>query len=150
MPRMRLRGFDCHDSRATFFVTACTRDRENLFGDGGLARLVVNSLGWIRLNRGTLIFAYCVMPDHLHVLRKIDDDRFSLDDIMSLMKNHVNRESWKLGYRGSLWQARFYDHILSDWEDGQATVEYILQNPERKGIVARAEDYPYSGVPDPL
>jgi len=40
---------------------------------------------------------------------------------------------------------RFYDHILRKDEDIPKQINYILQNPVRKGLVKNWKDYPYKG-----
>ncbi len=54
----------------------------------------------------------------------------------------VNRlKSWK----GHLWQGRYFSSPLDDaylW----AAVRYVERNPVRAGLVAKAEDYPWSSA----
>jgi hypothetical protein len=47
-------------------------------------------------------------------------------------------------------QRSFYDHVVRKEDSLAQIVNYILNNPARKGLVEKAEAYPYSGVPDPL
>jgi hypothetical protein len=47
-------------------------------------------------------------------------------------------------------QRSFYDHLIRKEEDLRQIAEYILNNPVRKGLVQRCEDYPYCGLIDPL
>jgi hypothetical protein len=49
-----------------------------------------------------------------------------------------------------LWQKNFYEHIVRREESLLKIAEYILDNPVRKGIAIRRENYPYSGMVDPL
>jgi REP element-mobilizing transposase RayT len=69
---------------------------------------------------------------------------------MHTLKGYTTRQSWRLGCKGELWQARFYDHVLRKSADGSQIALYILENPVRKGLVAEAAEYRYSGMPDPL
>jgi putative transposase len=41
------------------------------------------------------------------------------------------------------WQRDFFDHRLRHDESYAQKADYIRQNPGRKGLVARAEDWPY-------
>jgi hypothetical protein len=38
-----------------------------------------------------------------------------------------------------------FDHVLRDDEETDRAVRYALENPVRKGLVTRFEDYPYRG-----
>lgn len=74
----------------------------------------------------------------------------SLGSLIATLKGFTTNESWKLGYAGSLWQRNFYDHILRGYESGMRIAEYIGANPVRTGLVAQADEYPWSGMPDPV
>lgn len=145
----RLPGFDYGDPDHAYFVTACA-NQGNPFANERLASEVVSSLHWLRDNRSLTLFAYCLMPDHAHLLLRVGDRRYPLSEIMRAFKSFTTHQSWKLGYRGALWQARFYDHIVRKSEDGIRIATYILENPVRKGLVAEAQEYRWSGTPDPL
>jgi hypothetical protein len=45
-----------------------------------------------------------------------------------------------------LWQPSFYDYISRNEYDSTSTIEYILQNPVRKGLVPEPWMYPFSGA----
>ena len=83
---MRLAGFDYRDSGATYSVTSSTCKRRRAFEDPGLAKIVVESIQWARTHRQARIFAYCVMPDHLHMVLEIGDPRYSLGDVVGGVK----------------------------------------------------------------
>jgi len=146
----RLAGFDFADPDHAYFLTICSRYNTAPFTDARLAQEVVASLDWLRANRGLLLYAYCLMPDHLHLLLRPGDRQRHLGALMGAFKSFTTRQSWRLGYRGPLWQARYYDHIVRRSEDGTHIAQYILENPVRKGLVQEADAYPWSGMPDPL
>jgi REP element-mobilizing transposase RayT len=66
------------------------------------------------------------------------------------MKKYTTRRSWDLGYTGRLWQDRFHDHVLRKNENAPAVVQYILDNPIRKGLTVDWESFPWHGMPDQL
>jgi putative transposase len=148
--RRRLRDFDYKGTAATYFITICARHDTSPFLDSRLARVVVQSLEWLRSDRGVNIYAYCLMPDHLHILMRLGDEEQTLSGIIGAFKSFTTRESWKRGWRGELWQARFYDHVLRANEDVEQIGLYILQNPVRNGLVQEPDAYAWSGVLDPL
>jgi putative transposase len=90
------------------------------------------------------------MPDHIHLLMQSKDPRYSLGQVIGSFKHHTTSESWKLGIQGKLWQPRFYDHIVRYYDSGDDIVEYILDNPVRRGLIGDGETYPYCDMPDPL
>jgi putative transposase len=147
----RLPSFDYHDTSHAIFVTMRAHaETGDPFTDPRLAQEIVQAIEWLRTNRLVRVYAYCLMPDHLHLLVQLGSDQWSLGDVMGSLKSFTTKRSWALGYEGELWQARFYDHIVRRSEDGKRIAEYILQNPVRKGLAEEADQYPYAGAPDPI
>jgi putative transposase len=145
----RLPGFDYSDPDAVYSITMCTADRRPAFRDPQLAQVVLDALDWRRYHQGIAVYAYCLMPDHLHLLLRAGRAG-SVGDVIKGIKVFTTIESWTLGYQGQLWQDRFYDHVLRRAEDARQIAEYIRQNPVRTGLVEDPEAYPYSGFLDPL
>lgn len=149
-PPRRLRGFDYTDAGSVYFVTVCARSGTAPFVDEHLAQVVVEALEWLRSVRRVRLYAYCLMPDHLHVLLQLDSSMDTLGALLGSMKRFTTRKSWDIGYEGQLWQRRFYDHVMRTNEDGRRMARYILDNPVRRGLCGDAEAYRWSGVPDLL
>ncbi len=65
--RNRLR-YSAHMGRRWYFVTLCTRDRKPLLREGQLVSAVLKNLEGARSSYQFDIYAYCFMPDRLHLL----------------------------------------------------------------------------------
>jgi len=92
------------------------------------------------------LHAAVIMPDHVHLLftalRDSDGWTFALPEILRAIKGASARSINALSQRrGSVWQDEFFDHVLRGDESLRETVEYIRQNPVRKGLVKKPEDY---------
>lgn len=89
--------------------------------------------------------AYCLMPDHLHLLWMGLRDDTDQRHAMAFLRTYL--EPALVPHR---FQPQAYDHVLRDDErdpDALAVVcRYVLANPERKGLVASWPDWPYSGA----
>jgi REP element-mobilizing transposase RayT len=87
------------------------------------------------------------MPDHVHLILTplIDESRsqiFSLVDIMRGIKGAAAREiDRRLERQGAVWQQESFDHVLRSSEGLDAKLEYVLQNPVRKGLVENWRQY---------
>ncbi len=86
------------------------------------------------------------MPDHAHLLftalRDPDGWTFALPEILRAIKGTSARSINKLSERtGPLWQDESFDHVLRGDESLRETIEYIRQNPVRKGLTQKPEDY---------
>jgi hypothetical protein len=96
------------------------------------------------------------MPDHAHLLLEplIDHERnavFSLSRILRSIKGVSAREINKqLDRTGSVWQDESFDHVVRDSENLDGKIRYILQNPVRKGLAARAREYKWTFIADDL
>jgi len=87
--------------------------------------------------------AYCLMPDHLHLLLQGDSPSSDLRGFVKTFK-HKTTFHFRAKTGNTLWQISFFDHILRTAEDLSKIAEYILSNPVRVGLVRRPEDYPYA------
>ena len=97
-----------------------------------------------------LIYCYCLMPDHFHISISPSIESGDVSNILQNFKSYTTQIGWKHGIIGKLWQKSFYDHIARKEEDLIQICEYILCNPVRRGLVEKAEDWPFSGMLDPL
>ena len=90
------------------------------------------------------LYAYCLMPNHFHLLMEMQDDPVSriMQRVLTTYSQYHNRKYKKIGH---LFQGR-YKAILcqSDQYLGEL-VRYIHMNPVRSKIVKRPEHYEYSG-----
>jgi putative transposase len=148
-PRIRLPAETYANPDAVVHVTVCTLGGQPVFRRPELATAVVDSVDWLRDVRKAKVFAYCVMPDHLHLLVSIRAGDH-LSPAINTFKSIATKRARHAGHAGLLWQDRFHDRVLRQRDSGIEVVEYILNNPVRKGIVKAAADYPYSGTPDIL
>jgi len=103
-----------------------------------------------RLRLGMELYAYCLMPDHLHVLIGPKEAGRWMLTFVDQFKGKSTRVSWAQGWRGKLWQPRSYDHLVRRSETLRAIAEYIIDNPVRKGLVESSEAYGWGRLLDPL
>jgi len=92
------------------------------------------------------LLAVVVMPDHVHLLltplRNPDGWPYPLVDILQCLKSTTGHRINKLLHRsGPVWQDESLDHVLRSDESLKEKCEYIRQNPVRRGLVRRPEDY---------
>jgi len=96
--------------------------------------------------RGCSVLAYCLMPDHMHLLLKpLQEDSLSktMQGLTLCYTQYINK---KYNKSGRLWENRFYSCIVDKENHLWHAARYIEQNPKRAGIVDRVEEYPYSSA----
>ncbi len=145
------------------YLTAVTKDRLPVFRTGKLKDIACAALDEARRSGGFALFAYVVMPDHLHVLtdgaRKPSDTLRFIKGIISrrvigylkekgyessLEKLRRERDARRSEY--TLWQHHSNVMLLTSESAFMQRVNYIHQNPVRAGLVERAEDYRWSSA----
>jgi len=125
-------------------VTVSVEGRRSVFVNSDLGGAVIDVLREQSERLRVGVLAYCLMPDHLHVLLQVDGD-VDVVRLLQAFKGKTTNLSWGFGLKGQLWQRSFYDHVLRDTEDDSEMIRYILANPVRAGLVDTWNDYPFSG-----
>ena len=126
------------------FVTITTRRKQAIFFHRQLAEDFVALLKRTCKENGIPLYAYCIMPDHVHFLLSASETK-GLIEFVREIKSRSTRLAWQHGYEGSIWQRSFYDHFLRRDEDCRVVADYITHNPVRNGIVEQWSEYPFSG-----
>lgn len=90
-----------------------------------------------------VIYAYCMMPNHVHLLVREQKCRVS-DAIKSVSGTYAGYFNKKYGHVGHLFQDRFRSKVVHDWEYFLTLMQYIHQNPVAGGLVREVEHYRWS------
>ena len=141
-PSPRLRNFDYVGSYA-YFVTCVTEQRKPYFKDEAIVGKLLHVLEETSGQFGFGAYAYCFMPDHLHLLLT-GEESSSLVKFMALFKQRTGF-AFRKAHGLRLWQKSYYNHILRQEEALNDVAMYIFENPVRKGLVADYQDYPFYG-----
>jgi putative transposase len=94
---------------------------------------------------GVDIWAYCLMPNHVHLVAvpHAPEGLAKLFRITHL--NYTQRINLRYDWRGHLWQERFHSFAMDERHLLMA-VRYVELNPIRAGLCRRPEDWPWSSV----
>jgi REP element-mobilizing transposase RayT len=125
-------------------VTVVTRHRRPVFADPAVASGAVRILRERSTSTGVPVYAFCVMPDHAHLVVSASPS-CGIVAFVGQYKNLVQREAWAHGVEGRLWQESFWDHFLRADEGLDGAVEYVLANPVRAGLARTWREYPFAG-----
>lgn len=146
-----------------YYLTSVAKDRLPVFQKDKIKIVVCQALNEARNSAKLLIFAYVIMPDHLHI---ITDGELKSSEVLRyingitakriidyLKENNFTSSLFKLRQET---KARNYKHSVFEHHpnifsiNNEATfmqkVNYIHQNPVRAGLVERAEDYKFSSA----
>jgi REP element-mobilizing transposase RayT len=104
----------------------------------GIARLVVNSLEEFDGSRYRL-FAWSVMPNHVHVLFETVG-KIQLAGVLHSWKSFSAKAANRiLGQSGEFWQREYYDHLIRDADEFDRALKYVKENPGKAGL----ENWPW-------
>ena len=137
----RLRTGRYAEPNRIYLLTTNTLDREPIFADFALGRLVVHQFRRAQEFGLATSLAWVVMPDHFHWLVELEN--CSLRRLMGETKSLITREvNLSIGRSGPLWQQGFHDRALRREDDLVKMARYVVANPLRAGLVERLGDYP--------
>jgi putative transposase len=146
-----------------YFLTSVPKNRLPVFRTDELKEIACKALDEARESGKFALYAYVIMPDHLHVIT--DSARSSADTLRfmnGIMGHRVIAYLKEKGYESSLqklrqetkrrhYQYSLWDHhpnvrLLLTEKMLLERVHYLHENPVRAGLVELAEDYRYSSV----
>ena len=109
------------------------------------AEIVQNALLHFDGERYRLL-AWCVMPNHVHVLFAAVEGH-PLGRIVHSWKTFTAREiNEHLQRTGPLWQEDYFDTFMRDDEHQWEAKDYFEGNPVKAGLVTRKEDWRWSSA----
>lgn len=146
-----------------YYLTSVAKDRLPVFKMTKIKQIVCDALDEARNSANLLLFAYVIMPDHLHL---ISDSAKDISEVLrytngitakrvidylkennyesSLMK--LRQETKSRNYKHSLFEHHPNAFSINNEGTFMQKVNYIHQNPVRAGLVERAEDYNFSSA----
>ena len=127
-----------------YFVTVCCRMRRPLLTGDETACFVLDQLRCLAARAGFAIQAYCLMPDHLHLLAEGLCDQCDLLQFVSGFKQKTAYE-YRRRTGQELWQFKFYDHILRRGDAKEDVAWYIWMNPVRRGLCTEPGEFLHAG-----
>lgn len=153
-----------------YFLTLTVIDWIDIFTRKNHKLKIIESLKYCQKNKGLELYAYCLMPSHLHMIASGKGD-VSLSDILRDFKKYTSKEivrliqeepesrrNWLLnrfGYAGKInskiknyqfWQEGNHAKELFGQEFTTQKLDYIHNNPVEEMIVERPEDYLFSSA----
>jgi len=154
-----------NDPTHLYFITASIVDWKHLFITSEYANIPLNCLAWLQKQKRILLFAFVIMPSHLHaILKPVRDSigaivqqygSFTAHEILKKLRIDNQKDLLDLFHQ----KKRDQRHEHSIWQDIQAKniysmdflqqkMEYIHQNPIAKDwkLVEDRADYLYSSA----
>lgn len=142
---------------ASYFFTLIAYRRRPILCDDIVRHALRDAVQATRREHPFSIDACVLLPDHLHCIWTLppNDADFPLrwskikrrtslacrethrDDRLSTPSKRKHRES-------TLWQRRYWEHLIRDDDDFSRHMDYIHYNPVKHGLAETAGDWPHS------
>jgi REP element-mobilizing transposase RayT len=139
----RLSNYDYSEDRPVH-VTICTDNKKHIVNSEARAKVVIEELSKTAKELRFRNLCYCLMPDHLHIVLSPGGSSFPLSRFLNILKGRTTAVFREKEGLNKTWQRSVFYHVIRTDEDLVAIIEYIRNNPVRKGISEKADDYPYS------
>ena len=160
---MRTR-YKIYDKESVYFITSTIIDWHEIFRNNILCQILIDALTFKRSETKLKIFAYVIMPNHIHLIlssnniikfvkdfksytaRKIIDVLKVNKEELILNKFLERKKLYKTSSTYQVWQEGFHPEMIFKMEMFLQKAEYIHNNPVRKGLVSKPEDWKYSSA----
>ncbi len=167
----RNRSCTYSDGNPIYFITTTVTEHSKIFFNEDLCNVVLDNLNFYRNKLEFAIYAFVIMPTHIHLLvqqlgkknisdfmrdfkkyssveiiRKCKND--NLIDFLNIFELSALKYMAKRKSKHQVWQERFDDVLI--WSDKQFEVkfDYIHNNPthEKWGLVDEPQKYKHSSA----
>ena len=155
------------DADAPYFITLTIVEWLPLFSFPEFTKIVVDSLKHCIAKKGLLIYGYCIMPTHIHLivqshLRPLestirDVKKFTATSIVNTAKSNEKHIGYLKVFQNAaigikrnkyfkVWQDGYHPEIIFSNKFFFQKLNYIHNNPVVAGLVNCPEDYYYSSA----
>jgi putative transposase len=150
-----------------YFITTTIVEWQSVFVTIPLFETIIESLKFCHTNKGLRLHGYVIMPNHVHYimstnpLERLSDimrdfNRFTSQRITEVLKEMHRNELLEIffqaakdegrGNRYKVWQEGFHPIAIDTGDFFQQKLDYLHENPVRKGFVEKPEQWRYSSA----
>ncbi|MEN8247766.1 MAG: transposase [Bacteroidota bacterium] len=163
------RKYKIRDSDRLYFVTFTVVEWLNVFADDNNIDIVIDSLNFCQQNKGLEVYAWVIMPNHIHMVIG-RNGKLTLSQIIQDFKRHTSSKIRKYLQNDSgsimyqilvmqglgntrntdfqLWQQHSHPVEVSSDKMFDQRVDYIHMNPVKAGLVEFPVDWKWSSAID--
>lgn len=119
-----------------------------LLNDIPIVDYIVSAIAYYDQRRYNLM-AYCIMPNHVHLLLiPLDDEMGEKYSQALIMKSIKGYSAYKINQvlkkQGAFWQREYYDHIIRNDIELARCLNYIANNPVKAGLVTHWKEWKHT------
>ena len=144
MPTRRLRFLAGH----YYHIYNRGVNRDDIFFSPGNYTYLLQLFKQHHLSHGISIAAYCLLPNHYHLLLRPERDHTLSPFLQTVFSAYVQAVNAQKSREGPLFQGRFRAVWVDDEDYFVHVARYIHANPVQAGLVDACETWPYSNYLD--
>jgi REP-associated tyrosine transposase len=129
---------------ATYHVAARGNRGAEIVRDDADRKFWLGLLENVVLAYECICHTFCLMTNHFHLLVSTPEANISAA-MQCLNGEHAQWFNWRYGLKGHVFQRRFWSETVDDDAYFVEVARYVALNPVRAGVVARPEDWRWSG-----
>ncbi len=165
-------GYKIRNSEGIYFITFTVVEWVDVFSRPDYASIIIDSLKFCQNEKGLVIYGWCLMSNHLHLV--VSADKGNLSDVLRDFKKFTSskilkeiesnskesRRNWMLWLFGSAGKRNSNNVHYQFWRQNnqpkdmvsnsfkQEKLDYIHNNPVEAGLVFEPYHYRYSSAID--
>jgi putative transposase len=142
---------------ATYFFTVVTYRRRAFLCNDDVLKALRDAIDKTRTQYPFTIDAWVILPDHMHAIWTLPPEDADFATRWRLIKRYLTlacgaslhephlMTTSKIKHREStLWQRRYWEHLIRDDDDYAKHMDYVHFNPVKHALVNRVMDWPHS------
>ena len=137
LPRLTVPGYPHH-------IIQRGNNRQVIFSSAADYQMLLALLDENAQKFGVALHAYVLMNNHFHLLASPTTEQGLPQMMQAVGRRYVRYFNDKQGRSGTLWEGRYRSTLIETERYLLACMVYIDLNPVRAGMVAEAQDYPWS------
>lgn len=120
--------------------------RATVFHGDGDYRAFLALLARAKARFAVQIFAFCLMPNHFHLVAQPSPDSTLSAFMQWWLTSHVRRYHRQYGSSGHVWQGRFKSFPIQQDAHLLTVMRYVLWNPLRAELAGSVRDWPWTSL----
>lgn len=156
--------YKIYETHFPYFLTSTIVDEIPLFSDPEIAQFVLNGLEYMQESKNVEVYAFVLMENHVHLIARDEEliqtiqnfKSFTAHQIIDFLKNRNRYRMLQQLKRGKLrhknqshyqiWQEGYHPKQITTPEMMIQKIEYIHDNPVKRGYVDVPEHWRYSSA----
>jgi putative transposase len=156
--------YKIYETEYPYFITCSIVEEHPLFSIPMAAETILNALAFLQNQRDTTIYSYVIMENHIHMIAQSDElskhlrsfkswtarsilDRFALNGhTRQLIKLKKAKKKSQKDVILQVWKEGFHPKQIMGDSMMIQKIEYIHNNPVKRGYVDKPEHWRYSSA----